>query len=150
MVTTKCLAFAREKSGIEAILVSTLSVITLSLIAKTAVECGVVQRWYGAPFVALVAIVTSWKGRDTGALTALMSSAIMNFAFVPPADAFSIPTAAEATIYISMGLCVLGIRARPSYMPSCCGNLRALAYVRTGSVIVCDADFRPVYEIRDI
>lgn len=115
-----------------------------------ALHCGVVHQWYGAPFVGLVAIVASWKGREAGFLTALLSMAVMNFSFVPPSDAFSIPTPAEASIYITMLIVVMAIRPRPRHIVSPTGDPVAPAYVRTGSVVVCDAEFQPVYEIRDI
>src|SRR5262245_46749905 len=129
------LAQAELRAGLMPIAFATVPVLAMSTVAVAAIAIGVVDSWWGSPFVALVAVVTSWRGREAGLLAAVLSAVVLNLVFIPPAG-FHHPSVIETIIYISMIGAVLFLYVRPHQVSPHDGRLLALGYVKDGTTII--------------
>lgn len=85
----------------------------VGIIAENA---GIVESWYGSPFVALVAVVANRLGMRSALVAAVLGAIAHNYFFAGGVPrAFVWPSAAEWTIYLSMlAVAVLVARPRPT------------------------------------
>lgn len=88
--------------GAKVIFIPIVTIVTLTVANIILAEAKIVKYGYISPYVAAVAILSNRVCVRAGLISALVAIPLYNFFIMPPTWAFSLPSVAEATAYISM------------------------------------------------
>ena len=85
-------------------ILSALSVLIVLTVAVALYALGVTPGHVAvsAPFLLVVVLIAAVWGREAAIVASLASALVFNYLIVPPANAFSIPTADEGFLVVSL------------------------------------------------
>lgn len=101
------------------LVIAALAIATVDVLGMVAEHYTLVPQFYGAPFVAVVAVIASRLGMRSGLLASTIASLSCNYLFQgdPPHGGFNWPTSGEWLIYLSMfavSIAVARVRQPPN------------------------------------